>query len=909
MQSEDTKIFGQAIWPWLISSKSAPINQQVSLVVRQALTSLQSDCTAKTLTLLEAPAGYGKSTLLAQWRDKLMAQDHVVGWLCLDEDDNSPATLITYIMYALLRGGMPISGEGEPILAQLAQLPVKNALGILLNTIAEAGGHVILILDDFESLDEPIVSAVVLPLIRLAPSNFHILIASRRRPELALSQLRAQGRLQEIRAANLRFTHNEIDELFGGKLSKAEINNVAEITQGWPVLLQLVHSWATQGQVSLHRLPVLAGFTGEIVDYLSEQVVRGFPAPVQTLLMETAILYQLSEADVMAICGSSADWQLLQSCEALKPFLVPLEGEENIYRLHPILKEFLLLELTLKFLERKQTLHRAAAQYYAATGRLLYAVRQAADSGDLELEARIIEAAGGVQLWVRHGTGITKSVNLLLIDQLLEQYPRLALLRALVLLKEGKLIEARILFDRVKAETKGFSRDREGGDGKALGLDGLIVESTLLFNECRVPSDPYLANYDQAMSEMSHGSDFFAGHLKNLLCLAYHQRGQFEKAKKYANEAMRHYHLEQAWHGLIFVHLHVGLIAFAEGRPTTAEAAYREALVVTQRYFESDRSKTLIISPLMAELKYECNELSSTRQHVANAVGRLQTSEAWLDVYVAACLTAASIAFIDHGVSGAVGIIDQAMQDASVRGLSGLDNLLIAAKATFEARAGLLDRATETMALLQRPVASYIAEGDDTMTWREREAVLLAWASLALRQNRGGDIAGDLARVTSNLLSTGHMRAFIRLAPLAARALWDAGEQAAAFDLMGRVCALVKETGYSRIFYDESDVVREVLSAYVTHHRPLKDEVVGFAQMLLGFLSESEKPAPISRLSLRELDVLRQLKEGYQDKIIARVLDITENTVKYHLKSIYSKLNVASRTEAVREAQRQSILD
>jgi LuxR family maltose regulon positive regulatory protein len=406
MKAESTKNVGATVWPWLISSKSAPITQQVLLVVRQALIRLQNDCASKTLTLVEAPAGYGKSTLLAQWRDKLISQGHVVGWLSLDADDNNPATLFTYIMYALMRGGVPTPGAPEAMLTQLAQLPVKSALGILLNTIAATDRQVALVLDDFEFLDEPVITAIILPLVRLAPPNFHILIASRKRPQLALSLLRAQGRLQEIRAANLKFSHSEINELFGSKLSKAEVSNVAEITQGWPVVLQLVLSWVTQDQVGLRQLPVLSGLTGEIVDYLSEQVVRSFPEPVQKLLVETAILYQLSEADVIAISGSAADWQLLQSCDALKPFLVPLEGEDKVYRLHPILKEFLLLELAAYATERKQALHFAAARHYAQTGRLLYAVRQAADSGDLELEAQIIEAAGRrpalAAPWYRH---------------------------------------------------------------------------------------------------------------------------------------------------------------------------------------------------------------------------------------------------------------------------------------------------------------------------------------------------------------------------------------------------------------------------------------------------------------------------------------------------------------------------
>jgi LuxR family maltose regulon positive regulatory protein len=360
---------------------------------------------------------------------------------------------------------------------------------------------------------------------------------------------------------------------------------------------------------------------------------------------------------------------------------------------------------------------------------------------------------------------------------------------------------------------------------------------------------------------------------------------------------------------MIFTHLHIGTIAFAEGRPTATDASYREALSLSQRYFESDRSKFLIISPLLAELKYECNELSVTRQHIANAVGRLQSSEAWLDIYVAACLTAASVAFIDRGIAGAIGIIDQAMLDAGTRGLSGLNDLLIAAKATFQARAGLLDLASQTMTFLKRPIADCITGDNNEMTWRERETLLLAWASLTLRQNRGADIAKDLARAATSLADAGHVRSYIRLGPLAARALWDAQDNTAAFDILTRVCALSKETGYSRIFDDERAVVRPVLAALVGHNCTSKDAVIVYARKLLSSLSNNEKPTPTLRLSLREMDVLRELKEGYQDKVIARSLDITENTVKYHLKSIYAKLNVASRTEAIREAQRQSILN
>ncbi|RIK93582.1 MAG: hypothetical protein DCC73_08400 [Proteobacteria bacterium] len=894
---------------WLIASKVIPVNQPAFLISRQALGLMLAACVVKTVTLLEAPGGYGKSTLLAQWRDRLLARGHTVGWLFLDEDDNSPTILLTYIVYALTKGGLPVSDRLRQLIETLPDLSPKAALGMLLNIIADANDKVLLILDDFEVLDDAAIASVIAPLIRLAPANFHLLIASRARPRLAQAQLHAQGRLQEIRPAQLRFTSAEIEEIFHGRLSKPDIQRVEDLTQGWPVALQLLRSWLNQDPARLPGITAMSGLTEEIIEYLSDQVLRAFPEQVRTLLMETAVMLHLSDQDIREVCGPSADWSVLLNCEPLRPFLLPHEGSDGIYRLHPILKEFLLLELARAAPARKAELHDKAARWYAQTGRLLPAIRQADQAGDRELEAQIIEAAGGVQIWLRHGLAISQSVSRLLSQDLLDRCPRLALLRALVLLKEGRMADARALFHRVRETTADFTRDRDGGDATALRSDALMVEATLQVNDCRAVSDTYLAYYEKILGDAYRESEFYAGHVKTLLCLSCHQRGHFEKARRYGLEALAHYSREQVWHGVVFVHLHLGVIAFAQGKPAAAAASYLEAKTVTQQYFSSDRSKPLLIHPLVAELHYERNELTVARHHVASVLGRLQTMEAWMDIYASACLTAASLAFVDKGPESALGIIAKAQQDADNRGLSGLMTFLRAAEMLFLTRAGLVERATKIAQATDWRLDAYLGAAESDTTWREQELVFLARASLALRAGRPQEAVAELGRIAPVLQKSGNVRATARLNTMRSLALQASGDEDAAVELIAEVLSQCRETGYVRIFHEERDGCAALLRHFIRRApmtEPFKS-VKTYAAALLKELSETHRPPSPRQLTPRELDVLRQLGEGYQDKMIGRILNMTENTVKYHLKSIYAKLRVSSRTEAVREAQRRGL--
>ncbi|RVT92974.1 helix-turn-helix transcriptional regulator [Sphingomonas crocodyli] len=892
---------------WLIASKTAPVSQPTFLISRQGLGILQTASASKTVTLLEAPGGYGKSTLLSQWRDRLIAQHNIIGWLFLDEDDNNPSILLSYIIFALSKGGLPTTDALTQLVEALPHQQPKAVLGMLLNIVAETATEIFLVLDDFEALDEAVVEAVIAPLIRLAPDNFHLMIAARGHVRFGAPQLAAQGRLQKVGPAQLRFTLPEIEEVFRGQLSRAEILQVEELTQGWPVALQLLRSWIQQDPRRAGDIAAMSGLTDDIVEYVSDQIVGSFPPSVHTLLMEAAVLQHFSEEDLRDVCGDDIDWQAVVTCEPLRPFLLPHEDRDRTYRLHPIVKEYLLRNLAERAPARKQELHEKATWLYARTDRLLPAIRQADQSGDLELEAQVIESAGGVQIWLRHGLTITKSISHMLSQELLDRCPRLALLRALVLAKEGRVADARVLFQRTREKSDNFAHDRPGVDPAALKRDGLMVESTLLVNDCRAATDVYLENYERLVGEVYRESEFYAGHVKTFLALSHHQRGRFDTAHVYAREALQHYSHERVWHGVIFLHLHLGVIAFAQGRPE-ATGHYLDARAVVLQYFASDRSKSLLIDPLLAEHHYERNQLTVARRHMANVLGRLNTTEAWMEIYAAACLTAASLTFDDKGVEGALEIVSKVRQDAENRGVSGLSIFLHAADLLFLARADLMDRARGHFEALGELCLDKRKASEDATTWREQEIIYLARAAFALRAGEAQAVRNELADATSHFLRSKNIRSYIRIGALQARALQQLDEPSAAFALLADILEHCRETGYVRIFHEEHGLLADLLQDFVAHapaKKAYKASMV-YGKALLKEL-EGMPSSNAGKLTVRELDVLQQLKEGYQDKVIARNLSLTENTVKYHLKSIFRKFQVTSRTEAVREAQRKAL--
>jgi len=344
----------------------------------------------RKLTLIEAPAGYGKTTLIAEWRSSAR-EERDFAWLSLDEGDSDPARFWAGVIDAL-RTVEP--GIGKPAVEALESrsIHVRDvALPLLLNELARLDRDVVLVLDDYQTVRGPDVHRLVDVLLAHLPDRLHVVIATRVDPPLSLARLRAAGEMTEVRGAELRFTASEAAEFLrrtvGLELSHDEVSSLHGRTEGWPAGLYLA-GLSVRGRADRHEfIESFAGDDRHIVDYLASEVMGDQPADVRSFLLRTSILERLCGPLCDAVLETHGSARVLERIESQNLFLVPLDTTRTWYRYHRLFGELLRHELELSEREATRELHRRACGWYKQEGLISDAVRHATLAGDLD-EAR-----------------------------------------------------------------------------------------------------------------------------------------------------------------------------------------------------------------------------------------------------------------------------------------------------------------------------------------------------------------------------------------------------------------------------------------------------------------------------------------------------------------------------------------
>jgi LuxR family transcriptional regulator, maltose regulon positive regulatory protein len=366
-----------------------------SLVARPRLSGRLSRGADSRLMLISAPAGFGKTTLLAEW----LAADRTersVAWLSLDESDRQPASYWAYLITAL-QAVVPGVGTTALPLLQSGQPPIETVLTAVLNELGTVPDDLYLVLDDYHLVNGPNIQAGMTFLLEHLPPQVHLVVSTREDPALPLARLRARGELVEIRAADLRFTLDEVDaylnDVTGLEVAAGDIARLEGRTEGWVAALQLA-ALSMQGRDDVAGF--IAGFAGDdryIVDYLVDEVLGRQPAHVRSFLVQTSILDRLSGPLCDAVTGQHGGKAMLESLERANLFLVPLDDSRRWYRYHHLFADVLHTHLMDEHPDQVAALHRRASRWYEQDGEPSQAIRHALAAGDVERAAGLVELA------------------------------------------------------------------------------------------------------------------------------------------------------------------------------------------------------------------------------------------------------------------------------------------------------------------------------------------------------------------------------------------------------------------------------------------------------------------------------------------------------------------------------------
>ena len=841
------------------------------------------------LTLVSAPAGFGKTTLLTSW-----LAGRRTAWVSLDETDSRSDPFWAYLLTAVERAA---PGTGAAGLTLLGQVPIETVLAGVLNELSVLPEDLDLVLDDYHLADSPEIQPGMAFLVEHLPPQVRLTISTRADPALPLARLRARGELTEVRAADLRFTDEEVaaylGDVAGLALAADDVAALAARTEGWVAAVQLA-ALSLQGREDASGF--VAGFAGDdryVVDYLVEEVLDRQPADVRDFLLETSILERLTGPLCDAVTGTANSSRMLTSLERQNLFVVPLDDHRRWYRYHHLFADVLRAHLLQERSGQVVELHRRASRWYDGDGDAVAAVRHALAAGDAEHAADLIERALPPLQRGRREDVIRGWVGAL-PDDVVGQRPVLAI--GLV----GGLMSSNE-FDGVERRLEDLEQMLARPHDQLVVLDRREL--------ARIPGE--IAMYRAALALNSgdpagtirHAADaldvaLVDDHLVRaaaaaLAALASWTNGDLDAAHRGYLTALDG--LQRAGHiaDVLGCTIAVADLEITQGRLRAAQQTFERAL----RLVTPGLRGTADMYVGLAELAREQGDLDAAREHLRRSEdlgeegGLAQNPYRWR-------VALAGLREADGDLAGAADLLEDAAR-VYVGDYSPDVRPVPSRLARVHAAGGDLAAARQWVR------RQGLGPDDEPSYLHEHEHLTLARILLA---ERTASSLQDARQLLDRLLAAaeagGRTGSVIEILVLQALARQAGG--ADGIPLLERALALGEPEGYARIFLGEGEPLQRLL-ATLAKRRPDWH----YPQALLG---KQPAPAPVMSqglvdpLSERELEVLRLLASDLDGPSIARELVVSLNTVRTHTKHIYAKLGVNNRRAAVTQAHQRGLL-
>jgi LuxR family transcriptional regulator, maltose regulon positive regulatory protein len=851
------------------------------------------------ITLVSAPAGFGKTTLISEW---VSAFERPVAWLSLDEGDNDLTRFLTYFVAALQRV-VPNFGAQVLEMLQASQMqppPAESILTALLNEITTTPDHFLLVLDDYHTIDSKPVDRALTFLLEHQPPQMHLVMVTRQDPDLPLARLRARGQLTELRAADLRFTHSEaaefLNQVMGLKLTAKNIAALETRTEGWIAGLQLA---ALSMQEHQDIESFIQSFTGShhfVMDFLVEEVLHQQPESVQKFLLHTSILHRMcgSLCNAVLLDPSTPGQETLQFLERANLFLIPLDNERRWYRYHHLFADLLRQRLyqslntgTKDAEHRLSELHIRASQWYEDNGFQMEAFQHAAAAQDIERAERLVDGKG---LPLHLSGGVTPILEWLesLPTEVMNARPSLWWRHAAMLLINGQTIGVREKLQAAETSLANILGDAEP-DEQTRNLIGQIAMASATLALTRYDVEAMLAQSHRALEYLDPNSLFQRANANWTLGYAYILQGDRALARQAFTESVVLSQAAGAMFPLILATIGLGYVQELDNEFYQAAETYRRVL-----QWAGDHPQQIIGEAHLglARILYEWNDLDAAEQHTQQSLHLARQYESIIDRHVISEVFLARVKLAQGDVDRAAAILTKT--DQSVREHNFLLRMpeLATAQVLTNLRQGNLAAAahlaqTHSLPLSQARV--HLARGE-------------ASASIAV-----------LETYRQQVESKGWQDERLRAMVLQALAFHAHSEKNQAMKLLGEALAFAEPGGFIRVFVDEGPSMAQFLSEAMA--QGIMPAYLG--KLLAAFESEKQEgilrsassPQPLTEsLSPRELEVLQLIAQGLSNDEIGKQLFLALDTVKGHNRRIYDKLQVQRRTEAVARARELGLL-
>lgn len=895
------------------------------------------------LTLISAPAGYGKTTLLAEWIHSLKnvtpSTLWSICWLSLDEGDNDSVRFLAYLTAVLENINLPLSKETREIINSSDLLYPQTPLALFINDLQELNQSVLLVLDDYQFINNSTIHEAITFLLEHSPENLHLVIATRSDPPLPLSRLRARGQLFEIRAEDLQFTTLEatrfLNQLFGLDLSQEQVAMLEHRTEGWVAGLQLA-AVSMQGRQDIPKF--IEDFSGShrfIMDYLTEEALSRQSTDIQRYLLKTSILERLNDS----LCDFVLNTQSknyhpdpnspqevsvateektirLANLENLGLFIVPQDDERIWYRYHHLFADLLRTQLKSTIPSLVPTLHQRASIWFEDNSLVDEAISHALAAEDWETVDRLFDKY--VDIYLENGQLATllSWINEVPQEAILN-YPKMCVAIASVCVEAGLIEKIDPFLNSAEEYTQAnrtlldFSAERAGSvltQSQITQINSMIGILRGFKAFCSGDPQTALKFTKKAIADAPDMQPRELVWLYQVEALAYRNIGDVPLALEHLENAIEL--IRQVGVGPDDTWTHYGNLTIVVGNLPEAIKIFEETIRTAEGSGVKNHGRISIYEVFLSQILREQNQLDKALLHINRAIAYTRWWQSH-NVIAQAYSEYAQILLTLNDLKGSIQVIENAERERQNRFMNpNVNNFIEETWVRIWLAQGdwkLLDRwaTKQVMALNDLIVKDYPI---DELLETRLILVIRIWIEkvrLDQKKERLQDCLSILEQLENSSRSSGRGNSLVVVLLYKAISLFHENARDLAFKELNNCFDLAEPNGYMRIFLDIGESCRTLISAYLQESN-LKHK--NYALMVLREFNNSQstdkpKEAFPDALTSREMDVLKLLAEGCSNREIAERLVLSEGTIKFHVHNILGKLYVSNRTQAIAKAR------
>lgn len=891
---------------WIVESKLAPSRPNVHTVQRERLMQVLDEALSRKLALVTAPAGFGKSTLLQQWHERTTRNGVAVAWFSPDEADADPHQFLAYVVLALTKSGLAAPDIEVGAHNGFSDSPTRSVLRSLIAHMRAAPIQRILIIDDYHRAASPAVDEIVKVLLREAPQEFSLIVSGREPAALDIPLMVATGEAVEIGADHLRLTKQETTSAMGDASLEPASDDIFDQTEGWPVAVQLalVQRRAHPGA----RIEATAS-RGVLAAYLTDQVLSGLDDDARDFLLSVSVLERFNPDLANAVHGTNDSWRVLAKLQPLTALIIPLDVEGDWYRLHHLFAEYLRKALLERYPARFAQICLRASAWQEERGYAVEAVKYAAMAKDYETCIRIILDAGGWRIIINQSIGQLRGLLRPLPRAVIDSHWALLLARAYLHCKDGETIQARALFDAGVA--------KHGCPGDPATHPDLMTMHALIAIYDETLDWRMQAGLVGSVKQAGSAIDpLEAGTLECMDVLVNFAMGDLDAAQAALHRSFVHWRQSGVMIGFNYAYLHGCVAALYRADFHEASANVARALELAAENFGSDSGLKHIADVLNNALGSWRGQLTADDSaNVSRILSYIEEFDSWCEIFFLGFDAAASLALQTADTEAFQDIAQRLRRVSLKRGLGRLDVFVDA----LELQAAYLaeDHATVTAGCPR--LLSYMARinlHEDPHEWQSiaLSLCLPIWAKTATERHDDGQLGRQALEAIETIKAfathAGAQFHAIRLDVSRAGVLSALHRKDEALSAMKAALFSAARQGMAGPFLVSKDIHALVRAARDDLRLESADAVtLNFVTDVLARCDAlSDTPSP-SILTPREREIIERLALGETNKHIARRFDLTENTVKFHLKNIFAKLNVSRRGQAIAVARELELID